>query len=243
MSTLRVLNHAARCLLGSMLLLGCDGAAQDPTMAASPARPSAISSAVEFCDGAPASGSWLEDADFCDDFSDGTDARWEPLGGSWEVVDHEYVGTGGPESCATGTSTNETIIRDLSAQNVEMRLEMRSQQRVDKGVILRSTGPGDKIALNFRADPFNDLVVQELGACQFIVFDANTRIPHPVGETIDVRVKLVGDHLAVWIDGQLVLDRSFPFRATSGSAGLVVIDEGVTAFDNVQVALLGDAPC
>jgi hypothetical protein len=25
--------------------------------------------------------------------------------------------------------------------------------------------------------------------------------------------------------------------------GLVVIDEGVTAFDNVQVALLGDAPC
>jgi hypothetical protein len=215
----------------------------DAPLAASPEMPSAARSAMGFCDVRPDSGSWLEAADFCDDFSDGTDTRWEPLGGSWEVVGNEYVGTGGPDSCATGTSTNETIIRDLSAENVEMRLEMRSQQRVDKGIILRSTGPGDKIALNFRADPFNDLVVQELGACQFIVFDSNTRIPHQMGQTIDVRIKLVGDHLAVWVDDQLVLDRSFPFHATSGSVGLVVIDDGVTAFDNVQVALLGDAPC
>ena len=243
MSTLRILNLGSWCLLGSLLLLGCDGAAQDPTLATSPATPSAISSAADFCDGASTSGSWIENADFRDDFSDGTDARWETRGGLWEVINNEYVGTGLPDACATGSSADETLIRDLRAQNVEMRLEMRSEKRVDKGIILRSTGFGDQIALNFRADPFNDLVVQELAGCEFILFDSNTRIPHQVGQTIDVRVKLVGDHLTVWIDDRLVLDRSFPFRARPGAVGLVVIDEGVTAFDNVQVALLGDAPC
>ena len=64
-----------------------------------------------------------------------------------------------------------------------------------------------------------------------------------MGQTIDVHLKLVGDHLMVWIDGQLVLDRNFPFRARPGSMGLVVIDQGVTAFDNVQVALLDQGPC
>ena len=152
-----------------------------PASVASPAKPSAVSSAAGFCDGPAASGSWLENADFCDDFSDGTAARWETRGGSWEVVNNEYVGTGLPDACATGTSADETLIRDLRAENVEMRLEMRSEQRVDKGIILRSTGLGDQIALNFRADPFNDLVVQELAGCQFILFDSNTRIPHQWG--------------------------------------------------------------
>jgi hypothetical protein len=243
MSTTRMLNRASLCLLGSLLLQGCDGTAQDQTMAASPATPSAISSVADFCDGASTSGSWLENADFCDDFSDGTDSRWETRGGLWEVINHEYVGTGVPDACATGASADETLIRDLRAENVEMRLEMRSQQRVDKGIILRSTGFGDQIALNFRADPFNDLVVQELAGCQFILFDSSTRIPHLVGQTIDVQIKLVGDHLMVWIDGQVVLDRNFPFRARPGAMGLVVIDEGVTAFDNVQVALLDEPPC
>ena len=45
----------------------------------------------------------------------------------------------------------------------------------------------------------------------------------------------------VWIDGKLVLDRSFPFQAKSGSVGLAAIDDGITAFDNVQV--LKNATC
>jgi hypothetical protein len=61
-------------------------------------------------------------------------------------------------------------------------------------------------------------------------------------QAIDVRAKLVGDRLVVWIDGDLVLDRSFPFQAKSGSVGLAVIsDDGITAFDNVQV--LKNATC
>jgi len=119
---------------------------------------------------------------------------------------------------------------------------MRSQQRVDKGIVLRSTGPGDQIELNLRADPYNDLVVQELAACQFVLLEFAAQIPHQMQQAIDVHAKLVGDRLVVWIDGDLVLDRSFPFQAKSGSVGLAVIrDDGITAFDNVQV--LKNATC
>ena len=234
---------AMRCLLASMLLLvGCNDASTDPPAPATSDIPSALSSASEFCDGPSGSGSWLEGADFCDDFSDGTDTRWSPQGGAWEVVDNEYVGTAGSDACATGFSSNETLIRDLQVADVELRVDMRSQQRVDKGIVLRSTGPGDQIELNLRADPYNDLVVQELAACQFVLLEFAAQIPHQMQQAIDVHAKLVGDRLVVWIDGDLVLDRSFPFQAKSGSVGLAVIrDDGITAFDNVQV--LKNATC
>lgn len=238
MDAVRIFNHAACYLLGSMLLTGCDEAAIGPTFAASPENPSATNTAT-FCDADPGTGSWLEGADFCDDFSDGTDTRWEPQGGLWQVTANEYVGTGVVDACVvSGFSSNETLIGDLRASDVELRVEMRSQQRVDKGIVLRSTSPTDQIELNFRADPFNDLVVQELAACQFIMLEFVAQIPHQVGQTIDVRVKLIGDLLCVWIDGELVLSRRFPFRATSGSIGLAAINAGITAFDNVQVDVL-----
>ena len=239
MDATRITNHACHCFLGAMLLTGCEEAAVDSTFAASPEAPSAIDS-QGFCDADPGTGSWLENADFCDDFGDGTDTRWEPQGGLWEVTDNEYVGTGVVDVCMeSGFSSNETLIRDLRARDVELRVEMRSQQRVDKGIVLRSTSPTDQIELNFRADPFNDLVVQEIAACQFILLEFVAQIPHLVGQTIDVRAKLIGDLLCVWIDGELVLSRRFPFQATSGSMGLAAIRHGgVTAFDNVQVDVL-----
>lgn len=246
MSATRMLNLAGGCLLGSILLAGCDGAGTEPPLAASPANPSALSSAVDFCDGPTSSGSWIEGADFCDDFRDGTDTRWAPQGGLWEVIDNEYVGTGAIDACGTGFSTNETLVRDLQVADVELRVDMRSQQRVDKGIVLRSTGPGDQIELNFLAAPYNVLAVQELVACQFVLLEFPAQIPHQVEQTLDVRVKLVGDRLLVWIDGEPVVDRTFPFQAKSGSVGLAVISSdgfsaGITAFDNVQV--LTNATC
>ena len=248
MSAMQASNRVGLCLLAAMMLVGCDDSAVDPTLSASSATPIALSSAVDFCDGPSGSGSWLAGADFCDDFRDGTAARWEPQGGSWEVIDNEYVGTGVIDACGTGFSTDETLIRDLRAADVEMRVDMRSEQRVDKGIVLRSTGPGDQIELNFLAAPYNVLAVQELVACQFVLLEFPAQIPHQVGQTIDVRAKLVGDRLMVWIDGELVVDQSFPFQAKSGSVGLAVISSdgtpesaGITAFDNVQV--LKNATC
>jgi hypothetical protein len=231
--------------LGSTLLMvACgDTAADPPTPAAatSDAPQAVMQAATGFCDVRPATGTWLEGADFCDDFSDGVAARWEAQGAIWQVVDGEYVGTGAPEACGgVGFSSNETFIRDLSAADVEVRFDMRSIQRVDKAIVLRSTGPGDQIEVNFRADPFNDIAVQELSGCQFRLLEFFPA-PHPMNETIEAHVKLVGNRLTVWLGGELIVDRRFDFLQTSGSVGLGVIDAGVTAFDNVQ--LLADANC
>jgi hypothetical protein len=40
------------------------------------------------------------------------------------------------------------------------------------------------------------------------------------------------------MDGELVLERCYDFRASSGAVGLAVINDGVSAFDNVQVDVL-----
>ena len=217
-------NHAGYCLLGSMLLMGCDEGSA-PSVAASSDPPSQISTAAD-CD-----------ADFCDDFSDGTDAKWNPQGGLWEVIDNEYVGTGVQDACDTGFSSNETLVRDLSARDVELRVDMRSMEMVDKGIVLRSTGPGEQIELNFRAAPFNDLAVQEVSGCVLKVLSFDP-IPHEMEQTIDVQVRLVGNILKVWMDGQLVLERCYDFRASSGAVGLAVINRGASAFDNVEVDVL-----
>jgi hypothetical protein len=225
-----------------ILLVACGDTGSDPAPPpAATAAPLAISQvAAGFCDARPDSGTWLEGADFCDDFSDGVAARWETQGAIWAVIDNEYVGTGAVVACGTGFSSNETFIRDLVAADVEVRFDMRSLVRVDKAIVLRSTGPGDQIELNFRADPYNDVAVQELGGCQFLLLETFPA-PHPMGQTVEAHVKLVGNRVVVWLDGKLILDRSFPFRAKSGAVGLGVIEDGVTAFDNVQV--LKNATC
>jgi hypothetical protein len=224
MNARSISNHASFCLLGSMLLMGCDEGSE-PSVAESSQPLSQIGAGAD-CN-----------ADFCDDFSDGTDAKWNPQGGLWEVIDNEYVGTGVQDACDTGFSSNETLVRALSARNVELRVDMRSMERVDKGIVLRSSGPGEQIELNFRAAPFNDLAVQEISGCvqQVLSFDP---LPHEMGQTIDVQVRLVGNILKVWMDGELVLERCYDFRASSGAVGLAVIDGGVSAFDNVQVDVL-----
>ncbi|MET0658691.1 MAG: hypothetical protein ABW110_11115, partial [Steroidobacteraceae bacterium] len=150
-----------------------------------------------------------------------------------------YVGRAGVDQCGTGFSSNETLIRHLDAADVDVRLEMRSIQRVDKGVILRSTAAGDQIELNFRASPFfSDLVVQELVGCQFNFLESAS-IPHEMGEVLQVRIRLVGQRLTVWVKQRLVLNRELPFHAKRGGVGLAVItDQGVSAFDNVRVQVL-----
>jgi hypothetical protein len=178
---------------------------------------------------------------FCDDFESGTAENWQPDTGAWTVEDREYVGRAGTDRCGTGFSSNETLIRHLDAADVDVRLEMRSIQRVDKGVILRSTSAGDQIELNFRASPFfSDLVVQELVGCQFNFLESAT-VPHEMGEVLQVRIRLVGKRLTVWAKQQLVLDRVLPFQARHGGVGLAVItDHGVSVFDNVRVKVLKD---
>ena len=179
---------------------------------------------------------------FCDDFDNGTADRWQPVDGTWTVVDREYVGRAGIDRCDTGFSSNESLIKHLAATDVDVRLQMRSIQRVDKGLILRSSSPGNQIELNFLADGYNALAIQQVTNCRLQVYEVLFGIPalrHELGEIIEVRVKLVGQRLQVWSKGQLVLDGLFPFRMTPGSVGVSVItDLGYSVFDNVRVDVL-----
>jgi hypothetical protein len=179
---------------------------------------------------------------FCDDFESGAADRWQPVDGAWSVVDREYVGRAGIDRCSTGFSSNESLIQHLAATDVDVRLQMRSIQRVDKAVILRSTSPGNQIEVNFLADGYNALAIQQVSNCQLTVYQVLFGMPglrHELGEIIDVRIKLVGQRLQVWSKGQLVLDGLFPFRVTQGSVGVgVITDLGYSVFDNVRVDVL-----
>lgn len=182
---------------------------------------------------------------FCDDFSDNSAERWDPQDGAWAVEAGRYVGQGEFGVPCTGFSSNETLIDQLVARNVDIQLDMRSLERVDKGIILRSTGANNQIELNFRAErpgefP-SDLMVMENVDCGQVLHTAEFEIllpPHQVRETIHVRAKLVGNRLQVWVDSEKVLDRSFEFAAVRGQVGLAVIEGGITQFDNVQVTVL-----
>ena len=183
---------------------------------------------------------------FCDDFNSGSAENWSPQGAAiWTVERGRYIGAGAFGAPCTGFSSKETLIRGLQASNVDIELDMQSIERVDKAIILRSTGPDNQIEINFRAERPGefpaDLIVQEVVNCQFILHTPEFEVlipPHQVGETIHVRVRLTGNRLQVWIDHVLVLKRSFPFTAMQGRVGLGVIEMGITAFDNVQVEVL-----
>jgi hypothetical protein len=175
---------------------------------------------------------------FCDDFESGTAEKWQPVDGTWTVDNAEYVGRAGNDRCGTGFSSNETLVRNLQATDVDISLEMRSIQRVDKGIILRSTSPENQIELNFLADGFNLLIVQHLIDCQLTLLHA-VGVPHQLGEIIRVRARLVGQRLQVWVNGRQVLDGLFPFRTARGAVGMSVItDLGYSVFDNVRVDVL-----
>jgi hypothetical protein len=183
---------------------------------------------------------------FCDDFSAGTAERWNPQGGVWSVTDGQYIGSGTFDTFSNcGFLTNQTLIRDLEALDAEVLLDMKSIERVDKLVVLRSADPDNQIELNFRAERPGefpaDLIVQEKTNCQFTLHTPEFSVlipPHQLGQAIHSRILLIGRRLLVWIDRALVLNRSFPFSVRTGRLGLGVIEGGVTAFDNVEVHVL-----
>jgi hypothetical protein len=177
-------------------------------------------------------------ATFCDDFTSGTAERWQTEGGVWSVENQEYVGRGEADVCGTGFSSNQSRIPNLSASDVDVSVTIRSLEGVDKGLVLRSTNLGDQIELNFRADPFNELIVQELRDCQFILLESGFALPQAMQTKTRFRAKLVGTRLSVWMNDRLILSRSFPFTATAGGVGLSVIDGGLAAFDDVRVRVL-----
>jgi hypothetical protein len=184
--------------------------------------------------------------DACIDFNDGDDRGMRTEGGAWTVADGWYVGEG-PETVGgdcTDSLLTHAIIPDIEAQDAEVRMTMAALERVDKAIVLRSVDAANRIQLNFRASEagdYGDLMVQEVLNCEFVrhTTDGEIAIPHNIGEAVDVRVDLIGTHLRVVMNGDLVLDRDFPaLSVRSGAIGMAVIDNSMTVFDDVVIKVL-----
>lgn len=183
---------------------------------------------------------------FQENFDAGNANHWTPQGGTWAVINREYVvrGTAGtPTSCGFPLDIAQSVISRLSASNVEVEADMRSIQRVDKFLVLRSARADREIFINFRAErPGSfpaDLVVSQFDHCEQTNLTPEFSVlipPHQVGQTIHVHAILIGSRLRILIDDVLVLDRRFPFLRHAGRVGLAGIkDDSITAFDNVEV--------
>jgi len=180
---------------------------------------------------------------FCDDFSDGEEASWAPEGGGFSVSGARYVGEGPAEvdGSVCGASRMTASLREGSrSTDVTMHVEMRSLERVDKVLVLRATDDSNRIELNFRADPYNDLIVQELIDCELVYHttDGEVVVEHAMGTTLEVDVTLRGNRLIVRRKTETVLDREFDFANTEGDVGVAVIERGVSSFDSVWVEVL-----
>jgi hypothetical protein len=180
----------------------------------------------------------------CDDFNAGDSASWRPEGGSWSVIEGRYVGVGpetvDPAQC--GASLMTASLRDGSeAVDLAFHAEIDAEARLDKTIVLRARDSANRIELNFRGAPLNDLIVQELVDCEVAYFTAEGEVPvaQPEGAPVVIDVELRGDHLFVRADGAPVLDGEFDFaNAGEGRVGLAVIDHAITSFDDVWMRRL-----
>jgi hypothetical protein len=215
--------NIARLTLAAVLLLGCkDELPPEPQL--------------ECID--------VSGATLCDDFNVGDTTTWTPEGGSWSVVDGRYVGMGptalDPNLC--GESLMTASLRTFSeATDLTMHAQLGSEARLDKTIVLRALDDANRIELNFRGAPINDLMVQELSDCVLTYHTAEGEIPvmQPEGERVDVDVDLRGSHLVVVVDGVVVVDRAFEFANTGeGRVGLAVIDNAITVFDDFYMTRL-----
>lgn len=178
------------------------------------------------------------DATFCDDFREGGDDAWSPEGGSWSIEDGRYVGQGPMEvggDC--GASLMTASYRNGSeATDLALHVELGAEARLDKTIVLRARDASNRIELNFRGAPLDDLIVQELVDCAVVYHtqEGEVSIAQPEGERIEVEVELVGQHLRVTAGGQVVVDRDYELANTGeGRVGVAVIDNAITTFDNV----------
>lgn len=182
----------------------------------------------------------------CTDFNDGTAPGWVPEGGNWGVSGGAYTGeVPSLSGSSCGVSLMMTsMFREITARDVRVELDMMSNIRVDKVIVLRGIDPSNRIELNFRAkyveESDGDLVVQELVDCEQIQYTPEYQIdvPHQIGQAIHAEIRLVGDMLSVWIDDELILMDSYPFADRAGNVGIGLIEGGTATFDNIIIESL-----
>ena len=191
----------------------------------------------------------------CYDFSDPASAAdFDSEAGTWVVANGSYIATGPsdqvtcPGGSLGGSGMAASVLRGFSAQDVRVHAKLVGVTDADEVIVLRSRPGGNRIELNFRANFVDngvatggDLVIAELRDCVDITYvDVNTiLIPHAMGRAIVVDVELVGQHLTLAMDGNVVFDRTVDVATDPGSVGFAVFQHGFQAmFDDFRVEVL-----
>jgi hypothetical protein len=184
----------------------------------------------------------------CFDFSNtSAGASWTPDGGTWTVVNGQYVATGpaDPVTCVgAGSLMTASLVDNFSAADVRLHVQMTAVDRPDKVIVLRSRDSGDRIELNFVAywdyngvQVGGQLIIQELVNCTY--FDRSPAtpisIPHNVGDPITVDLVLRGTQLTVNFDGSQVFAGAITVATDPGGVGVGVITGGTVIFDDFWV--------
>jgi hypothetical protein len=177
-------------------------------------------------------------------------SSWMPDGGTWTVVNGQYLGTGpdAPVTCVgAGSSMTASLVDNFSAADVRLHVQMTSLDRPDKVLVLRSKDSGNRIELNFVAawddngtPGGNVMVIQELVNCQqsFLVPPNTVSVPHNVGDTLTVDLDLRGTQLTVKVGGAQVFDGAITAATDPGGVGLAVITGETVRFDDFWVEAL-----
>lgn len=180
---------------------------------------------------------------FCADFNDGETDGFSYEGGEWEVVDERLIGYGpsAPSGDCTESLMTHAVLTDVRAQNVHLKVQLTAMERVDKVILLRNQDAANRLQLNFRAltrdGDYGDLMVQETQNCIFTLLTEVGEVPigHDMGEPIDAEIFLTGQQLVVLVNGETVLDRSFPIAEVTGAVGIGVIDHATSVFDDLVI--------
>jgi hypothetical protein len=185
----------------------------------------------------------------CFDFSNTSQgSSWTPDGGTWTVVNGQYVAMGPPDqvTCTdAGSLLTASLVDNFSAADVRVHVQMTAIDRPDKVIVLRSRDSGDRIELNFVAYwEYNGaqvggvLVIQELVNCQQSSLAQAVSVPHNIGDTITVDLELIGTQLTVNVGGSQVFDGALAVSTDPGGVGLAVITGATTIFDDFWVEAL-----
>src|SRR5258706_1187904 len=174
----------------------------------------------------------LGEAIFSDDFENSsvTANKWSSLGGTWLVEN-------GVLRCV---ANGKYIANSLPHDNFKLQLDIMGTEVVDKIVVFHTVNDNQGYGIDFRSDPYNDLVLVKSQ-------------PGNIGQTLQtgsiqnynntwykVSIIVMDNHIQVSVNGQIIidyLDVSSPIKGGQIGIGAMLHDNPASAvyFDNVIV--------
>jgi len=152
---------------------------------------------------------------------------------TWQVTDGYLHGT------MSGEGQCYASIQDQSWQISKVSFRVRGVTGIDKGITIHSTL--GVLAVNLRADPYNDMMVTSGHGGEFTYYN----LPHSIGEWLDVEVQITSDEMHVFVNGVLKADLPIApdvVAAPFTDAHVFVYNGMVTDYDDIIIEGAGVVP-